>query len=126
MTTLLHRLGQLGTGIVLAARQGTGVDGFNNPAFRMSADEVRNIALQMLQNPLLRSVIQVDPDAQSAQLHIQQNSANRAIYDIHAQGQKKRGGRRTRKHKKRRKKTRHRRKRGKKTRHKKKKRTRKH
>jgi len=46
--------------------------------------------------------------------------------DINTQGGKKSGGRKTRKHKKRRKKTRHRRKRGKKTRHKKKKRTRKH
>ena len=122
---LLHRLGQVGTGIVWAARQGTGLDGFNNPAFRMSADEVRNIALQMLQNPLLRSIIHVVPDAQSGSTYTQ-NSASRAIHDINAQGGKKRGGRRTRKHKKRRKKTRHRRKRGKKTRHKKKKRTRKH
>ena len=58
---LLHRLGQVGTGIVWAARQGTGLNGFNNPAFVMSAGEVRNIALRMLQNPLLRSVIQVNP-----------------------------------------------------------------
>ena len=52
---LLHRLGQLGTGIVWAARQGRGLDGFQNPAFVMTHGEVRNIALQMLQNPLLRS-----------------------------------------------------------------------
>ena len=113
----------MGTGIVWAARQGTGLNGFNNPAFVMSADEVRNIALQMLQNPLLRSVIQVNPRRSATYT---ESSANTAIYDIQGEGQKKRGGRRTRKHKKRRKKTRHRRKRGKKTRHKKKKRTRKH
>ena len=89
--TLLHRLGQLGTGIVWAARQGTGVDGFNNPAFRMGADEVRNIALQMLQNPLLRSVIQVDPK-QSGSTTYTESSANTAIYDIQGEGQKKRGG----------------------------------
>ena len=122
---LLHRLGQVGTGIVWAARQGTGLDGFNNPVFRMSADEVRNIALQMLQNPLLRSIIHVVPDAQSGSTYTQ-NSASRAIHDINAQGGKKRGGRRTRKHKKRRKKTRRHRHHRKKTRHKKKKRTRKH
>jgi hypothetical protein len=122
---LLHRLGQVGTGIVWAARQGTGLDGFNNPAFRMRADEVRNIALQMLQNPLLRSIIHVVPDAQSGSTYTQ-NSASRAIHDINAQGGKKRGGRRTRKHKKRRKKTRRHRHHRKKTRHKKKKRTRKH
>ena len=115
----------MGTGIVWAARQGTGLDGFNNPVFRMSADEVRNIALQMLQNPLLRSIIHVDPDAQSGSTYTQ-NSASRAIHDINAQGGKKRGGRRTRKHKKRRKKTRRHRHHRKKTRHKKKKRTRKH
>jgi len=122
---LLHRLGQVGTGIVWAARQGTGLDGFNNPVFRMRADEVRNIALQMLQNPLLRSIIHVDPDAQSGSTYTQ-NSARRAIHIINAQGEKKRGGRRTRKHKKRRKKTRRHRHHRKKTRHKKKKRTRKH
>lgn len=119
--TLLTRLGQLGTGIVQAARQGLSLDGFNNPDLRMSAEDVRTIALQMLQNPLLRSVIQVNPPAAATYTV---SSANTAIYEI--QGQNKRGGRRTRKHKKRRKKTRHRRKRGKKTRHKKKKRTRKH
>jgi len=109
--TLLQMLGQVGTGIVLAARE-----------FSILAGEVRNIALQMLQNPLLRSRIQVNPPAAATYTT---NSANNAIYEIHAQGEK-RGGKRTRKHKKRRKKTRHRRKRGKKTRHKKKKRTRKH
>ena len=91
----------------------------------MRADEVRNIALQMLQNPLLRSIIHVDPDAQSGSTYTQ-NSARRAIHIINAQGEKKRGGRRTRKHKKRRKKTRRHRHHRKKTRHKKKKRTRKH
>ena len=121
--TLLTRLGQLGTGIVQAARQGSSLDGFNNPDLRMSAVDVRTIALQMLQNPLLRSVIQVNPPAAATYT---ESSANTAIYEIQGEGQKKRGGRRTRKHKKRRKKTRHRRKRGKKTRHKKKKRTRKH
>ena len=118
---LLTRLGEIGTGIVLAAREGKPVNGFDNPDFSMSADEVRTIALQMLQNPLLRNRIQVNPATSSATYT--ESSANKAIYDI--QG-KKRGGRRTRKHKKHRKKTRHRRKRGKKTRHKKKKRTRKH
>jgi len=120
---LLHRLGQVGTGIVQAARQGSSLDGFNNPDLRMSAEDVRTIALQMLQNPLLRSVIQVNPPAAATYT---ESSANTAIYEIQGEGPKKRGGRRTRKHKKRRKKTRHRRKRGKKTRHKKKKRTRKH
>jgi hypothetical protein len=115
-------LGQVGTGIVLAARENRGVNGFDNPYFSILADEVRTIALQMLQNPLLRSRIQVNPPAATTYTT---NSANNAIYEIHAQGEK-RGGKRTRKHKKRRKKTRHRRKRGKKTRHKKKKRTRKH
>ena len=48
------RLGQLGTGIVWAAKKGTGVDGFDNLDFVMSAAEVvRNIALRMLQNPLV-------------------------------------------------------------------------
>ena len=89
----------------------------------MSAGEVRNIALRMLQNPLLRSVIQVNPGRPATYTT---NTAQDAYRDINTQGGKKRGGRRTRKHKKRRKKTRHRRKRGKKTRHKKKKRTRKH
>jgi len=121
--TLLTRLGQLGTGIVQAARQGSSLDGFNNPVLRMPAEDVRTIALQMLQNPLLRSVIQVNPPAAATYT---ESSATKAIYEIQGEGQKKRGGRRTRKHKKRRKKTRHRRKRGKKTRHKKKKRTRKH
>ena len=117
---LLHRLGQLGTGIVWAARQGTGLNGFQNPAFGMLHGEVRNIALRMLQNPLLRSVIQVHPERPATYT---ENSVQEAIRVINS----KRGGRRkTRKHKKRRKKTRHRRKRGKKTRHKKKKRTRKH
>ena len=120
--TLLQMLGQVGTGIVLAARENRGVNGFDNPYFSILADEVRTIALQMLQNPLLRSRIQVNPPAATTYTT---NSANNAIYEIHAQGEK-RGGKRTRKHKKRRKKTRHRRKRGKKTRHKKKKRTRKH
>jgi len=120
---LLHRLGQVGTGIVWAARQGTGLNGFNNPAFVMSAGEVRNIALRMLQNPLLRSVIQVNPGRPATYTT---NTAQDAYRDINTQGGKKSGGRKTRKHKKRRKKTRHRRKRGKKTRHKKKKRTRKH
>ena len=117
---LLHRLGQLGTGIVWAARQGRGLDGFQNPDFIMTHGEVRNIALRMLQNSLLRSVIQVHPERPAAYTEY---SVQEAIRDI----ERKRGGRRkTRKHKKRRKKTRHRRKRGKKTRHKKKKRTRKH
>ena len=121
---LLTRLCEIGTGIVLAAREGKPVNGFDNPDFSMSADEVRTIALQMLQNPLLRNRIQVNPATSSATYT--ESSANKAIHDINAQGGKKRGGRRTRKHKKHRKKTRHRRKRGKKTRHKKKKRTRKH
>jgi hypothetical protein len=121
---LLTRLGEIGTGIVMGAVDGRGVDGFNNPSFSMSPGEVRTIALQMLQNPLLRARIQVNPGRPATYT---ESSANKAIYDIHGQGQKKRrGGRRTRKHKKHRKNTRHRRKRGKKTRHKKKKRTRKH
>jgi len=121
---LLTRLGQIGTGIVIAAREGRGVNGFDNPEFSILAGEVRNIALQMLQNPLLRSRILVDPE-QGGTTYTE-SSVQAAIRDIQKQGEKKRGGRKTRKHKKRRKKTRHRRKRGKKTRHKKKKRTRKH
>jgi len=122
---LLQRLGQLGTGIVWAAREGTSMDGFDNPAFVMPAAVVRNIALLMLQNPLLRSKIQVDPGSQSTYT---EHSANNAIKEIQAQGHKKRGGRKTRRRKKRKKKTRKQRYRRKKTRHrhKKKKRTRKH
>ena len=118
---LLTSLGQIGTAVVMAARQRTGLNVFDNPDFSMSADEVGTIALQMLQNPLLRDRIQVNPPAAATYT---ESSARKAFQDIN--GGKKRGGRRTRKHKKRRKKTRHRRKRGKKTRHKKKKRTRKH
>jgi len=118
---LLTSLGQIGTAVVMAARQRTGLNVFDNPDFSMSADEVRTIALQMLQNPLLRARIQVDRESSATYT---ESSARKAFQDIN--GGKKRGGRKTRKHKKRRKKTRHRRKRGKKTRHKKKKRTRKH
>jgi hypothetical protein len=121
---LLTRLGQIGTGIVIAAREGRGVNGFDNPEFSILAGEVRNIALQMLQNPLLRSRILIDPEQGGATYT--ESSVQSAIRDIQKHGGKKSGGRKTRKHKKRRKKTRHRRKRGKKTRHKKKKRTRKH
>jgi len=107
---LLQMLGMLGTGLITAARAGEGVDGFDNPNVRMFAPDVRKIALQFLQNPLLR-----------AQFDYNENSANQAIIEIN----KKRGGRKTRKHKKRSKKTRNRRKRGKKTRHKRRKHTRK-
>jgi hypothetical protein len=118
---LLTSLGQIGTAVVMAARQRTGLNVFDNPDFSILAAEVRIIALQMLQNPLLRDRIQVNPPAAATYT---ESSARKAFQDIN--GGKKRGGRKTRKHKKRRKKTRHRRKRGKKTRHKKKKRTRKH
>ena len=97
-----------------------GLDGFQNPDFVMTHGEVRNIALRMLQNPLLRSVIQVHPERPATYT---ESSVQEAIRDIERKGEEEG---KTRKHKKRRKKTRHRRKRGKKTRHKKKKRTRKH
>jgi len=122
---LLTNLGHVGTLFVEAARQGNSMNGFDNPDFIMPSHEVRDIALQMLQNPLLRSFIRVDPNSGTTYT---EHSALKAIKEIQSRGHKKRGGRKTRRYKKRKKKTRKQRHRRKKTRHrhKKKKRTRKH